>query len=440
MAVRGTKVKRPGKTDLVREIADQLEIDVPSAARGTSVDEQFLEAVHVALTGDPARGGNANRNVEIVLSSLGLTYDPYWDTNEATEGHAGDSVTIRAYSRILARIKGQPRCFILNTTDAPAGTRWEDTADKGRLYRYDGTVTGRRPFNEAGPGSRVVYYSTSKSSNHPMHFVSCAEVAHILPGWTLPEDGSWVATLVGYQDFPRPVPRDQVTISKHNNQHAISEISWDTYKRILFAGDVSSDELIATPAGFESDPGADLVAQRIAQNHYVTWDSVTKIEIPAMVKLAHMSKSNLITPNYTIGDDDSLVQIGTQVGPGHTRRTASDRTRDRAAEVRAISIATLALSNNGWTLLRDQQTHGTGYDLLFGNGDQRLKLEVKGIIGSRLQFNLTPKELWIAENDPEFLLMAVTQVLSPVFKIHTMRADRLLKARRSATGYRISLT
>jgi hypothetical protein len=437
--VRGTKVKRPGKTDLVREIADLLEIDSPSAARGASVDEQFLDAVHIALTGDPARGANANRNVEIVLSSLGLTYDPYWDTNEATEGPVGDSVTIRAYSRILARIKGQPRCFILNTTDAPVGTRWEDTSDKGRLYRYDGTVTGRRPFNEAGPGSRVIYYSTSKSSNRPMHFVSCAEVAHILPGWTLPRDGSWVATLEGYQEFPRPVPREQVTIAKHNNQHAISEISWDTYKRILFAGGLNSDEPVATPAGLESDPGADLVAQRIAQDLDVTWDVGTTIEIPATVNLAHLPESNLTTPNYTIDDDDTLVQVGSEIELGHTRRTESDRARDRAAEIRAISIATLALSSNGWTLLRDHQTHGTGYDLLFGNGDQRLKLEVKGIIGKRLRFNLTPKELWIAENDPEFLLMAVTQVLSPAFKIHTMRADRLLKGRRSATGYRISL-
>lgn len=439
MVVRGTKVERPGKADLVREIADQLKIDTPRGARGASVDEQFLDTVHLALTGDPARGGNAYRNVEIVLSSLGLTYDPYWDTNEATEGSVGDSVTIRAYSRILARIKDQPRCFILNTTDAPVGTRWEDTADKGRLYRYDGTVTGRRPFNEAGPGSRVIYYSTSKSSNHPMHFVSCAEAAHILPGWTLPRDGSWVATLEGYREFPRPVPREQVTIAKLNNQHAISEISWDTYKKILFAGGIGSDEPVATPAGLESDPGADLVAQRILQDLDVTWDVRTTIEIPAIVNLAHLSESSLITPNYTIGDDDTLVQVDSEIELGHSRRTESDRARDHAAEIRAISIATLALSNDGWTLLRDQQAHGTGYDLLFGNGDQRVKLEVKGIIGKRLQFNLTPKELWIAENDPEFLLIAVTQVLSPAFKIHTMRADRLLKARRSATGYRISL-
>ncbi|WP_454860633.1 DUF3883 domain-containing protein [Promicromonospora soli] len=440
MTIVGAKVKRPEKADLVREIALELGIDDPPVSRGSSVDSKFLDAVHAALTGEPANGGNANRNVELVLTHLGLTYDPYWDTSEATASQGGSTVTTRAYSRILARMIDRPRCFVLNTTDAPVGTRWEETVDKGSLYRYDGTVTGRRPFNEAGPGSRVIYYSTSKSSVHPMHYISCAEVVHIAPGWSPPKGGGWEAKLEGYREFPAPVPADHVEVVGRNNQHAISEITWNTYQEILVAGGIGPEEPVAARAGLEDDPGAGIVARKIVETTDVTWDPTVTLEIPDTVDLAHTPKADWAMPAYEVEDNGTLVQKNPAVGLDFPRQTQSDRDRNREAEKLAIAITKTALTSTGWTLLSDQQAHGVGYDLLFGNGDQRLKVEVKGIIGRLLQFNVTPKEFWVAENDPDFLLVVVTQVLSPAYKVHTMRADRLLTARRSPTGYRISLS
>ena len=93
-------------------------------------------------------------------------------------------MTARAFSRIRSAISGTPRCFILNVTDAPVGSKWE--TDHTSVYRYDDNVTGRMSFNDAGPGSRVLYYSTSNSSTNKMHFMGHAEVKYIADGWTGP--------------------------------------------------------------------------------------------------------------------------------------------------------------------------------------------------------------------------------------------------------------
>src|SRR4051812_28514186 len=97
---------------------------VPNVSSGSSVDSQFLDALHLAIAGSPTQGADAYRKTEALLDLLGLTYDPYWDTSEAAP-EGGSTVTTRAYSRIRAALADTPRCFLLNVTDAPVGTRWE---------------------------------------------------------------------------------------------------------------------------------------------------------------------------------------------------------------------------------------------------------------------------------------------------------------------------
>ena len=59
-------------------------------------------------------------------------------------------------------------------------------------------------------------------------------------------------------------------------------------------------------------------------------------------------------------------------------------------------------------------------------------------MSTTLAFNLTPKECWRVETDPDFVVVAVTNVLSPTaFKLHLITRDKLAAADRVITGYRL---
>lgn len=127
-------------------------------------------------------------------------------------------------------------------------------------------------------------------------------------------------------------------------------------------------------------------------------------------------------------------------GPSGRHRSALDRKRDRLAELRAVELATKALEADGWSMSADRQTDGVGYDLEFRRADRRLHVEVKGVQGADLTFNLTPKEWWRVKTDEEFVVVAVTSVLSPrSYTVNLLARDRLASATRRATGYRLDL-
>src|SRR5689334_4651168 len=117
--ITGTKVTRPNKQRLADDIADALEIPHAHMSTGSTVVSTILDDINAALVGVPKGGADTYRMTETVLESLGLAYDPYWDTSESTPT-GGGTVTARAYSRIRSAVTNTPRCFIINTTDAPA--------------------------------------------------------------------------------------------------------------------------------------------------------------------------------------------------------------------------------------------------------------------------------------------------------------------------------
>jgi hypothetical protein len=115
--------------------------------------------------------------------------------------------------------------------------------------------------------------------------------------------------------------------------------------------------------------------------------------------------------------------------------------RDKLAEERGVQIATQFMTDRGWKLLTDHQTSGDGFDLRFAQGERTLNVEVKGIQGAALAFNLTPKEWWRAQTDPAFVVLAVTSVLSPQdYFVNIVTRDRLVTARREVLSYRLSVT
>ena len=431
--IHGEKVVRPKKEGIAAKIALLLGLPNPYVSGGASVDSRFLDDVHQKIDGDPTGGTITYRKAQILLERLGLTYDPYWDTSELTED-GGGTVTTRAYSRIHSVLARRPRCFMLNVTDAPVGNRWE--VNHSAVYRYDETVTARRPFNEAGPGSCVVYYATGSSMSNPQHFIATATVAYIAPGWT----GPWEAHLENYLNLPHPVPGSDLTMPKWNHQHAITEITYETYQAIVAAG-AGDGAVLSGPAAPDTegdqpslDPGGAEVALRVVQDFPIeTAEPV--IDVPDVLPSPVGPVAGIKEPWYIEAPDGQVIP-GSVLGSPFSRNP----TRDKLAERRAIELVEKAMSADGWHLSRDCQKDGVGYDLEFTKGGRGLKVEVKGVQGSALTFNLTPKEYWRAATDSNWAVIAVTGVLTPKdYKLHFITGDRVAAAIRIVTGYRIDV-
>jgi len=90
---------------------------------------------------------------------------------------------------------------------------------------------------------------------------------------------------------------------------------------------------------------------------------------------------------------------------------SQDRERNRRIEQAGISWAIAHLESMGWKLLHDRQLDGVGYDLDFMSPGGPRKVEVKGIGGTDLAFNLTASEYELSRSDRSWLLVAVTGAL-----------------------------
>ncbi|GAB4087044.1 hypothetical protein GCM10028784_36740 [Myceligenerans cantabricum] len=419
LPIVGPKVKTPNKEQITNEVVELLGIHPVTKSNGSTVVSDTLDRIHAAVTGHPATGMGAYQKTAAILEALGLTYDPHWDTS------AGSTVTLRAYSRMLVALSKRPRCFVLNSTDASVGNAWE--TDKEQHYRYDTNVTGRMPLNDAGPGSLVLFYNTSNHSRNRMSYTATARIEYIAPGWT----GPWTADLSGYQEFDNPVPARQVEITGRNNQHAITEITWEQYQEIVAAGTGTRPESHDVDAGL--DVGGERAAERVTADFPATDVEILGDEVPVRREDGPLAPSPEREPVYEGGPaGDSSVRIPTG------RRSVSDRERDKIVEERAVALATRHLGNLGWKVVADRQKDGVGYDLDLTDGERIMHLEVKGIQGPRLEFNLTAKEWWRVRTDPDFVLAGVTDALNAT-KVHVnlLSPEDLVDADRVATQYRV---
>lgn len=422
--VLGTKVQTTKKLQLAEGIADSLGIPRPTQSRGSSIDSTFLDRIHVAISGNKSTTTDAYRKAERVLQDLGLTYDPFWDTSESAGETGGSTVTNRAYSRILSAVTHTPRCFIVNVNDAEVGARWE--TDHAFRYAYDSTVSGRANFTDAGPGSRIIYYATHKHKKNPMHFIAHAEVTYIGPGWT----GPWEARIDNYTEFTRPVPKTELEMAGWNTQISITEITFDTYEGLLRAADSS---WVSEAADEVEDPGGEVVAQRVL-------DEVPPLDPAPPLLVPSVLPTGIIDLQPPAGPTYREAEPGTPVTSGDLPPTSKNVVRNKLAETRAVDLVKRALAAQGWALKRDCQKDGVGYDLHYVKGARHLLVEVKGIIGDKVAFNLTPREAWRIETDPDFVLIAVTNVLSPAaYELNLLTRDQLAQAQRLITGYRMTL-
>lgn len=434
--IQGAKVGVLDARAIGLRIADSIGASPELVRRGRNF-RPLLEAVarHLGI-GAHAEQAEA-RLVEAILSHVGLVYDPMWDTTEATAGAGAAVVTERGLSRMLAALTGVPRCFIFNVSDTGAGAAWE--TEHERYYRYDADVTGRGRINQAGPGSRIVYYATSNSKANKQTFISIATVQYIEE--TGP--GKWQVHLTDYQPFTHPVWHGALDLPGWNRQHAITEITPETFDALVGVGLGIEGEAGGSHGGepgpwaeLSADTSTHLVERMLARDFPVT-GAVAPMEVPdelprgaLRLEPIEFAPATDRLAAYAVGEDDDRPERVT----GSIRSTS----RDRLAERRAIDIATEAMLAAGWSLVRDCQADGVGYDLEFERNGRNLRVEVKGIQGPFLRFNLTPKELAVASTNDEWILVAVTSVLSPRdFKPVVLTRDVVCAARREPLGFRV---
>ena len=425
--ITGEKVTTPTKEEMATTLARLVGVGAPTTSSGSSVSPELLERIYTARTGHAPPEPGAYQVTKALLEEYGLTYDPRWDTSEIHGQNGGSTVTNRAYSRLLAAERGTPRCFVLNSTDAKQGNAWE--TDKQTRYSYDANVTGRAPFTDAGPGSLVLFYNTGSHSQDRMSFTATARVEYISPGWR----GPWDAELADYQTLANPVPASHVQISGRNPQHAITEITWEQYQAIVEAG--SGHKPQPEQVGVGRDIGGAQAAQHILEDFQPDTVEVVGDPVPAR-------RTGTLEPEpereRRYSDDGQRVDGGV-FEPRHGR-TPSDRQRDKATEKRAVELAVKHLEAHGWRQTADRQAEGVGYDLDMSDGTRTIHLEVKGIRGPRTEFNLTSKEWWRAQTDPDFVLAAVTDALDPKkVRVNLITPEELVGADRVPTQYRVAL-
>jgi len=139
-----------------------------------------------------------------------------------------------------------------------------------------------------------------------------------------------------------------------------------------------------------------------------------------------------VIPEYAEQPDGELVSDRT---PQKSRTSSAV---NRAIEVSAVEMVKRTFTQSGWAFHADRQADGVGYDLEFVRDGQRRKVEVKGIKGSALAFNVTTKEFWRAHEDAEFVLIAVTSALDErKRRVHVVSREALVGAQRVPLSYRI---
>jgi len=218
------------------------------------------------------------------------------------------------------------------------------------------------------------------------------------------------------------------------------EITFPAYQRIMGAALETPAPTASDDAGptkdldWDMDDGADEVYRQL-MDHYATQLEVPAVFLPEQLTAGVLPPPTVMTPAYSV--TGSGLQSNS---PNLEFRAPRNSQKSKVIEKAAVLLATRSLEAAGWTFQSDRQGDGVGYDLEFTYGAGQLHVEVKGVQGSNLTFNLSPKELWAAQNDPAWVLVVVTSALSSKGKrVHAVARQEVLAGAFMVTGYRVVL-
>lgn len=243
-----------------------------------------------------------------------------------------------------------------------------------------------------------------------------------------PEPGRYRASIVEYRRFPQPVLAADLEIDGWNRQHGIVEIEPATLGDLVRLGTGTDADLSIPTVDTDTRPPLVVAEAQSVDAPYETEDVplIVPDELPTPGALRDLTAPELPEDGADLGASDPHSPRG--------------RKLDRLAEQRAIHAAIRALALDDWTLDRDRQADRVGYDLEFSRAGRSLHVEVKGIQGPDLEFNLTAREWGRVLGDELFVVVAVTEVLDPLrLRVNLITLDRLAAAHRRVVQYRMSV-
>lgn len=349
-------------------------------------------------------------------------FDPVLDIWITESGRK--ELTESFWRRIVAKQTGRPWVFILSYADNEASAIHEDV--HGVSYGFHEGVTTWRGIVAAGPGSHVVFYNTSNAPKNPMCFTGIAKV-RLIEERPLSSEGkrTWRAHLEDFHEIS-PVAAVDIPISKRNVQHGIQAISWNSFSEIVERGQFSLAENEAINSGAKVSTSEDIRDL----NYEIAAKRGPEFVIP------QFSSRELRPSPIHIEVPDTDREKNHAFKP--TRRSNRDQDLNRLTEVRAVEIATAYLVSKGWSLRHDRQRDGVGYDLEFQQEELSLFVEVKGIRGEDLAFNMTAYEWHQTLNLKGFVLIAVTNTLdNEKLKIHVLWPEEICRLQRAITQFRL---
>lgn len=397
------------KQELMDLVADTLGFAHLVTSRGSTLKSDFIDAVTLAL--DPRALGESNkyRRLQRSLEAVGETYDPREDSSEHAGPKGGGTITNKGLRKLLRGLLGAPGTFILNEADHPVSAEYADV--HGEYYGFNARVSGRMPLLEAGTGSRVVFYRTRKATSKKQHFVAQA----VVEGIEQIEPGRWRAKLTQYQEL-QPVSVEDVSLPDWNRQHGISEIHPDKFDEIVRRGR-------SEPASLERNVVGPY--EEVPLDRPVGGDALAPdLEVPD-------------APHHALPPLGADTERELAEGEAPSRRSRRERELDRRAELRAVEIVRVYLADRGWSVHKDRQKDGVGYDLDVTNGKDFLKVEVKGIQSTRLAFNMTAKEWVVAMANANYVVITVNKVLTESFYVTILNRGSLSKLQRQVTQIRL---
>jgi hypothetical protein len=357
---------------------------------------------------------------EAVCISMDLSFDPSRDLLLQGQNNSGLSEIF--WRKIVSRLKNEPWVFICNYAENEASAVHNDVF--GITYGFHENVTTWRGLVASGPGTFIIFYNTSNAPHSKMSYSSFARIKSIEEAKDLDGEGRrhWKAKLSDFHKLS-PVPKSKLEIDGRNQQHGIQAVTFDTFRQIIELGG-GGQYLIDDEISREEIPSPDI-----------------SIDLEGV--LGHGPLLSDVLPNPQIVTPREIDNVMSEKDFLTDRAISSSRKSsknlDKQTETQAVNIALAYLSNQGWELLHDNQLDGVGYDFEFTKNGESLLIEIKGIRGTKLEFNMTAREFFVCSTKQNFRLIAVTSVLSEAnYRIHVLCPSDIFQMRRRVTQFRFS--
>jgi hypothetical protein len=357
---------------------------------------------------------------EAVCISMDLSFDPLKDLFPQDQNNFGLSEIF--WRKIVSRLRNEPWVFICNYAENEASAVHNDVF--GITYGFHENVTTWRGFVASGPGTFIIFYNTSNAPHSKMSYSSFARIENVEEANDLDGDGRryWKAKLSDFHTLS-PVPKSNIEIDGRNQQHGIQAITFDTFRQIIELG----------------GGGQYLIDDEISRG-VIPPPEVT-IDLDGVLSHGPLLSDVLPNPQIVTPRDIDVAMSEKEFSADRAISTSrkSSRNLDKQTETQAVEITLAYLSKQGWELLHDNQLDGIGYDFEFTKNGETLLIEVKGIRGMKVEFNMTAREFYVCSTKHNFRLIAVTNALNEVdYRIHVLCPSDIFQMTRRITQYRLS--